>query len=130
MSRGIAFSKNKQVKCFSYCSLSPILISLSVASSCVGANGEENWGRGANICNTGRRARPPFGVCLPGCTGGGKNSRKRRSGGSSPHETALSLGEEGDPASTSAPWAQQVIMITTCSRGSFSLIYSLSTYPS
>lgn len=42
MSRGIPFSKNKQVKCFSYCSRSPILISLSLMSSCVQPNGEEN----------------------------------------------------------------------------------------
>lgn len=143
MSRGIAFSKNKQVKCFSYCSLSLILISLSVISSCVGANREENWGHRANICyqgspQTGKEGEASIraksrsqispkkkkfccGVCVPGCTGE-KNSTKRRSGGSSPHKRATRRPHQR----LFCRLAQQVI-ITTCSHGSFSLIYSLST---
>lgn len=147
MSRGIPFSKNKHVKCFSCCSLSPILISLSGISSCVGANSEENWGCGANHLQErpvrlpppprsggpetkeGEASVPGMGPPAPArisepdlakrkkkivsllarslCSRmkrrRGKQSTKRRRGGSSPHKTGLLCGEEGDPASTSTP---------------------------
>lgn len=138
MSRGIAFSKNKQVKCFSYCSLSLILISLSVISSCVGANREENWGHRANICYQGspqtgkegeasiraksRSQISPKKKILLRSLCSRMYSTKRRSGGSSPHKRATRRPHQR----LFCRLAQQVI-ITTCSHGSFSLIYSLST---
>lgn len=105
MSRGIAFSKNKQVKCFSSCSLSATLISLSVTPSCVGANREKN---GGNICTHPHQKKMIWAFSVATSVFRDeekeeKNSPKRRKGGSSPHKTALSLGGEGDPTSTSTP---------------------------
>lgn len=146
MSRGIAFSKNKQVKCLSYCSLSSILISLSVIPSCVGANREEN---GANICSRGLRSgqisepdTPPpkkindlglfcCDICVTGCTEGEKTTAQREGMEAAAHARQPCRSEE---RASQHPrqrrfrrGAEQVIMITTCSRGSLSLISFLST---
>lgn len=130
MSRGIAFSKNKQVKCFSYCSLSLILISLSVISSCVGANREENWGHRANICYQGSPQTGKEGEASIRAKSRSQISPKkkillrslcsrmyRRKKQHKEKEWRQQPTQEGDQASTSTP------LLPSCSAGNYNNMF-------